>query len=204
MAKVIYSGVNNTARKVKNLYVGVNDIARKIKKAYVGVNNIARLCYSSNYIWARYSINTSYIMHISETIVNNNTIAPARGYYGHFTGSISGKYLTLTYVNVIQKSGTSADYSNVVTVGDYYSSPAAASSIVNSFDTYNEANTVNNTKYIFTPTQMLSRYFNGNCYRINDIVKNQSVGNFIDYVTSTNPLAYPDNGISGSYWYVRQ
>ena len=29
-------------------------------------------------------------------------------------------------------------------------------------------------------------------------------GSYIDLVTSTNSNAYPDDGISGNYWYVKQ
>ena len=47
MARLIYTGVSNKARKIKKVYVGVSSKARKVKKAYVGVNNKARLCYSS-------------------------------------------------------------------------------------------------------------------------------------------------------------
>ena len=46
MAKAIYAGVNNVAKKVKKVYVGVDGIARKVKKAYVGVNGVAKLCYT--------------------------------------------------------------------------------------------------------------------------------------------------------------
>lgn len=42
MAKAAYTGVNNIARKVKNIYVGVNNTARKVAKGYVGVNGVAR------------------------------------------------------------------------------------------------------------------------------------------------------------------
>lgn len=46
MAKSIYVGVGDKARKVKKLYVGVNNVARKVKKVYVGdANGKARLCY---------------------------------------------------------------------------------------------------------------------------------------------------------------
>lgn len=31
----------------------------------------------------------------------------------------------------------------------------------------------------------------------------QAAGNYIEHVYSTNPNAYPDNGIQGSYWYIR-
>lgn len=48
MAKSIYIGVDNKARKVKKLYIGVNDKARKIKKGYIGVDGVARLFYYSD------------------------------------------------------------------------------------------------------------------------------------------------------------
>lgn len=47
MAKKIYVGSNNIARKVKKLYVGVNGVARKVKKVYIGVNGVAQLVYAS-------------------------------------------------------------------------------------------------------------------------------------------------------------
>lgn len=47
MAKEIYVGVDNKARKVRAEYVGVNNVARKVKKVYIGVNNVAQLCYGS-------------------------------------------------------------------------------------------------------------------------------------------------------------
>lgn len=37
-----YIGINNKARKIKNMYIGINGKARKIKKIYVGVNGKAR------------------------------------------------------------------------------------------------------------------------------------------------------------------
>ena len=47
MAKGIYFGVGDKARKVKKLYFGVNNVARKVKKMYFGVDGKARICYSS-------------------------------------------------------------------------------------------------------------------------------------------------------------
>lgn len=47
MAKRIYVGNNNVARKVKKLYVGVKGVARKAKKVYIGVNGVAQLAYAS-------------------------------------------------------------------------------------------------------------------------------------------------------------
>lgn len=42
MAKAMYVGVDNKARKVKKMYVGVDGVAREAKKGYVGVSNVAR------------------------------------------------------------------------------------------------------------------------------------------------------------------
>lgn len=47
MAKGIYVGVDNVARKVKKMFAGVDGVARKVKKAYVGVNNVTRQFFSS-------------------------------------------------------------------------------------------------------------------------------------------------------------
>lgn len=41
-----YLGVDNTARKVKELYVGVGNTARVVQKAYIGVGNVAQLWYT--------------------------------------------------------------------------------------------------------------------------------------------------------------
>ena len=50
MTKAIYTGVGDTARKVKKLYIGVDGKAREVKKAYIGVNGVARLFYSSGWV----------------------------------------------------------------------------------------------------------------------------------------------------------
>lgn len=62
MAKEIYVGVNDKARKVKKAYVGIDGVAHKVLKVYVGDgNNKARLCWVSecnhpsfnvDYFWA--------------------------------------------------------------------------------------------------------------------------------------------------------
>ena len=50
MAKRIYVGVADKARKVAKVYVGVNGVARKIKKAYIGIGGVARPCFSSGFL----------------------------------------------------------------------------------------------------------------------------------------------------------
>lgn len=43
----MYIGIDNTARKTKNIYVGVDGVAREVKKAYIGVNGVARLVWEN-------------------------------------------------------------------------------------------------------------------------------------------------------------
>lgn len=46
MAKKMYIGANNVARKVKKQYIGVDGKARKVKKGYIGVGGVARPFFS--------------------------------------------------------------------------------------------------------------------------------------------------------------
>lgn len=50
MAKSIYTGINDKARKVKGIYVGIDGKARKVKKAYIGIGGKAHLFYSGDWI----------------------------------------------------------------------------------------------------------------------------------------------------------
>ena len=47
MAKNVYFGTADLARKVNDVYLGVDGTARKVKKGYIGVDGVARLFYSS-------------------------------------------------------------------------------------------------------------------------------------------------------------
>ena len=72
MAKKVYVGVNNVARKVKKMYIGIDGKARRVKKAYIGVNGVARLFYQLVEI----PINTTY------TFTEDGTFTvPADGRY---------------------------------------------------------------------------------------------------------------------------
>lgn len=54
-----YIGVDNTARKVKELYVGVGNTARVVQKAYIGVGNVARLWYQRGKPLSNYAVGSS-------------------------------------------------------------------------------------------------------------------------------------------------
>lgn len=46
MAKKVYIGVDDIARRVKKIYIGVGGVAKKVRKGYIGVGGIARLFFS--------------------------------------------------------------------------------------------------------------------------------------------------------------
>lgn len=54
MAKGMYIGIDDTARKVNGMYVGVDGVARKVKKGYIGVDGVAQ-CFFDNSV--KYIIN---------------------------------------------------------------------------------------------------------------------------------------------------
>lgn len=66
MAKGVYIGVGNVAKKVKKMYIGVDGKARKVKKAYIGVDGVARLFYEKKYTLDLSHTSTNYL-HKSKT-----------------------------------------------------------------------------------------------------------------------------------------
>jgi len=65
MSNKILLGIDNIARKIKNLFIGVNGIARKVKRIYIGVADKAKL------IWEPIDPNTG-ITWTSRTSANTN------------------------------------------------------------------------------------------------------------------------------------
>lgn len=56
MAKNIYIGVGNVARKVKQPNIGVDNVARKVKSGFIGVNNVARQFFSGGIPISTFSV----------------------------------------------------------------------------------------------------------------------------------------------------
>lgn len=48
MAKNVYFGTADLARKIKKIYLGVDNVARQVKKGYIGVDGVAHLFYTSS------------------------------------------------------------------------------------------------------------------------------------------------------------
>lgn len=210
MAKVVYTGVNNIARKVKNIYVGVNGTARKVKKAYVGVNNVARLCYSSSYMWAKYNLNITGSKYNLTYGGDYDNIVNASSSYISPIGYISNSNNPLTIynsdINPCYIFGYVSEWYSNFSITNWY--------LIYSVSYYSNAYQLNGYTYsnftcddIICVAYCYRSYSAGislTCYVTTKIEDITEQGSFIEYVTSDNPSAYPDNGAQGGYWYIKQ
>lgn len=64
MAKAIYIGVDNVARKVKQPYIGVDNVARKVKSGYIGVDNVARQFFSGGTPMGELEVGSSVYLNV--------------------------------------------------------------------------------------------------------------------------------------------
>ncbi|WP_313133733.1 hypothetical protein [Anaerocolumna sp.] len=96
MAKGVYFGVGEKARKVKKLYFGVGDKSRKVKKMFFGVDGKARICYSAG------------LSKVKTMTVNNKV----EGRWSNFQGACTsiGSYLLIDSID--DKSKGHAEYIN--------------------------------------------------------------------------------------------
>lgn len=228
MSKKIYIGQSGLAREVGTLYVGVNGQARKIKKAYIGVGNQAKQFYPEDvtYKWNRYNIKTTYkwnrynikVSYVWDQYKATNTLS--------YT---STQVDNIRYMGVGDPSGTSYELSMVdgepkIAVTDVSSSEIdlGESRYVNNLGTtlygYDDpryppvwpqivvyeyhVNEDSPSDYIYKITGVM----NGS-YSAIDVYKMTATGeikrgSYIKEVTSSSSSAYPNDGISGSYWYV--
>lgn len=169
-------------------------------------NSAGTVIWQKLYVWKRYNIQTTtsstYTEYSSSKSINSSGNVP----YKTSDGKL---YKTKTFNN---------------STGAFTLSSSAAATIGSKPLVYwiNQQSDLNTVQYY---TNQGYRYFYGNnndCYYIRGTSLSNitcpftltryygakqttnSQGSYIDLVTSTNPDAYPTNGISGSYWYVKQ
>ena len=197
MAKAIYLG-DNTSRKVKKIYEG-NSTAQKIKKGYIGDSSgKARLFFTNGYIWQKYNVVVTEQEKQTDNFLIPYSYFNRVGYAYNY--SISNNKLYISRDNI-------ADHSKINIFTYMYGNwtgtpkPAYVDTIIN--NQYAQANEgyydiiykfteataqAGGTQYIFTTMEI-------------SLLKSQ--GSYIGIVESDNPSQYPDNGVSGNYWYVK-
>ena len=107
MAKKVYVGVDDVARRVKKMYVGVDGTARKVKKGYVGVGGVARPFFTTGL--ERWGLATSL------TTARTNHAATTVGDYALFGGGSnnSGAISSVETYNKSLVKGTATNISGV-------------------------------------------------------------------------------------------
>lgn len=121
MAKKVYIGVNNVARKVKKMYVGVGNVARKVKKAYIGVGGVARPFWTGgepSYFGNVTSLPLQAGNFEGATIGNHAIFFKGEGTGGDGIRHVTFYDQSLTQ-SVAQPNTSTCDMSRAVTVGSY-------------------------------------------------------------------------------------
>lgn len=120
MAKNIYIGVDNVARKVKQPYIGVDNVARKVKSGFIGVNNVARQFYQSGITLSSLAVGTVVYLQedgtAQEYLVVNQGIPSGSSLYD---ASCNGTWLLRK--DIITSSQYSANKLNVYENSDIHS-----------------------------------------------------------------------------------
>ena len=100
MAKGVYIGVDNKARKVKKMYIGVDGKARKVKKGYIGVGGVARPFFTADQKLVYYGTITA--PSVSRSFPGHGSI----GNYAVFAGGNKDLYTFHSSVDTYNKSLT--------------------------------------------------------------------------------------------------
>lgn len=201
MAKRIYLG-NGSARNVKSLYIGVNGAARRIKAGYIGSSNIARRFWPKGYIWNYYTVSNVY-----------RDMGWHRGFYSMYymgTYQLASAYTfnANTGMYTINASSIKTYHYEYEIDDDYkygYQLYFTDADDTHQNPYFNEIECSAGTfSFIYGIRKTGDSYTDHVFSRHESELQDQQIGSYIGQVTSENRNAYPDNGISGSYWYVYQ
>lgn len=201
MAKRIYLG-NGSARNVKSLYIGVNGAARRIKAGYIGNANIARKFWPKGYIWNYYTVSNVYrdvgwyggyySIHLYGTfqLASAYTFNRNTGMYTISASNIK-TYQYLYEIDEEYEYGYELYFTDADDTGQnpYFEEIECSAG---TFSSIYEIQKTGKMQHDHTFSRHRSE------------LQDQQIGSYIGQVISENRNAYPDNGISGSYWYVYQ
>lgn len=123
MAKEIYFGVGNVAKRVRDAYVGIGGVARRIKKGYIGIGGVARLFYEFHptieQSTASSTMSYRYYRNQRGTVFNNQALITVRPYGGSSTPCIINRINTSLSVNSISVSTAYVSASQMARLSSY-------------------------------------------------------------------------------------
>lgn len=212
MSKKLYVSSTGVSHKTAKLRVGINNVSRNVVKGYIGVNNVAKQFWPDEpiYVWNRYNIVPEY--KYSVTYMHNT------GYPYEYICSW-GKKTSGSFAKFASFDPNTAKItlSNIQTY-DYdwlcdNTSMTVMFAYITTYNTEKPLNVSPNEVYstgasegTFSQWYQIGissgRHMTFHVPVIKSYINDYIQGSYIDQVMSKTRSAYPDNGMSGSYWYV--
>ena len=214
------------------MYIGVSGKSRKVKRGYIGVSGKARMFYTASTTWNRYTIGKKYTHNIYSTGGGSNP-GTAHTHYNELYYCYYSDLNNLSiydYVKHYEDRDYVYPYFDVRE--SYFTYLKYADNRLDEGLTENELNNLLRGKLIATSNAVIpydyatselllctdviggwGKYESGYFGQISilgrydyylEVTGSTDIqGDFIDTIESEDENAYPDNGISGDYWYVK-
>lgn len=199
MAKLVYCGNSGVSKKVGKIYIGSGNTSHKVKKGYIGVNNTSKIFFGEAFLWKKYNCTTTTVY-----IYNRYTVTTSYVWdYEQTSHSPPGRMTTsqrtwyrVSTAGIINPSTGTWSTRGTYSLGSSSASPGWIGASRNPSTIYdcssNSQQPSGGYLFLYYLSRTAVRESGGS-----------SQGSYIDQITVSSKI-YPDNGQSGSYWYVYQ
>ena len=199
MARRIYIGNGSSSRRVKGIYLGISGSSRKVVKGYIGVSGSAKQFYPL-YKWKRYSVNSTSTLHKTVNGMTKYYVSSSGATNRYLPAYESSLQATPSGILVLGVNWIDSLYNFDIIFSYQYTTNSQI--VTDMWDMSNSVNQTYSTLYAFAPEAFGSGW-SGQCDQYTYTSKTStSIGSYLGDVYSDSRNAYPDNGVSGSYWYV--
>ena len=172
-------------------------------------NSAGTIIWQKKYVWKRYNVKTKKESYISGTTTERINSFKSGNLYKSMSFNESTGMYTLSDPSGTVDVGAETPY-DAFQMAYALRNNGTSGGIVWSGDFYNKgykyyADNLSTKDVVICMINSQPKYSNQwpiTVYMVRDGASSQ--GSYIDLVTSTNSNAYPTNGISGDYWYVKQ
>lgn len=222
--KQLYIGIDGIARKVKKAYVGIDNIARQCWPNVVYTwkkYNISKNWSTSNSV-----INPNDAgdiqdrQDLSGLLITSSIDLTMYKWFAALQTEDGGKFNFNTSTGLYEAKSPWNSKPQITTipknVETYYKVPTYGAVILSpqnvSINIVPGGVYYNNYPYLckkinitgINDNQRIAFTATANINWLDRATSSVSIGSYVGNVTSENPNAYPSNGISGSYWYIKQ